>query len=100
MKRKKDIHIGIATLVMVLVSVIRHADKLTLSDLGRTIKEEAEQARKKRLWIHPCIPGSTFSITNLGAQGIECYTDFECTWSCYLRCWAIQKALTLDENGQ
>ena len=97
-----NIHIGMATTLSdgLVVPVIRHADKLTLSDLGRTIKEEAEQARKGTL--DPSLySGSTFSITNLGAQGIEYFTPIlNAPEVAILGVGAIQKALTLDENGQ
>ncbi|WP_024785591.1 dihydrolipoamide acetyltransferase family protein [Streptococcus mutans] len=101
-EEKEDIHIGMATALSdgLVVPVIRHADKLTLSDLGRTIKEEAEQARKGTL--DPSLySGSTFSITNLGAQGIEYFTPIlNAPEVAILGVGAIQKALTLDGNGQ
>lgn len=98
----EDIHIGIATALSegLVVPVIRHADKLTLSDLGAAIKTEANQARKGTL--DPALySGSTFSITNLGAAGIEYFTPVLNTPEvAILGVGALQTALALNSQGQ
>ncbi|MGT2906295.1 dihydrolipoamide acetyltransferase family protein [Streptococcus dentiloxodontae] len=101
-EEKEAIHIGMATALSegLVVPVIRNADKLTLSDLGRAIKDLAAQARKGTL--DPSLySGSTFSITNLGAQGIEYFTPILNTPEvAILGVGAIQKSLAFDDDGQ
>lgn len=98
----EDIHIGIATALSdgLVVPVIRHVDKLTLADLGLAIKIEANQARKGTL--DPALySGSTFSITNLGAAGIEYFTPILNTPEvAILGVGALQTTLALDSQGQ
>lgn len=99
---QSEIHIGIATALSdgLVVPVIRNADKRTLSDLGRSIKEQAAQARKGTLDAS-LYSGSTFSITSLGGQGVEYFTPILNTPEvAILGVGTIQKALALDEEGQ
>ncbi|EJN94113.1 dihydrolipoamide acetyltransferase family protein [Streptococcus ratti] len=99
---QSEIHIGIATALSdgLVVPVIPNADKRTLSDLGRTIKEQAAQARKGTLDAS-LYSGSTFSITSLGGQGVEYFTPILNTPEvAILGVGTIQKALALDEEGQ
>ncbi|MCI3987212.1 2-oxo acid dehydrogenase subunit E2, partial [Bacillus vallismortis] len=53
--------------------VIRHAERLPLIELAKKIKWYAKKARESRL-LHDEIEGSTFTITNLGAYGVEHFT--------------------------
>ncbi|RMD83958.1 MAG: 2-oxo acid dehydrogenase subunit E2, partial [Lentisphaerae bacterium] len=56
-----------------LVPVIRHANTLSLREISRTAKQLSEEARSGR--INPdLLQGGTFTITNLGAFGIEQFT--------------------------
>lgn len=66
---QERIHIGMATALDdgLVVPVIRDADRMTLADLGQSIKTLANQARKGTL-PSALYSGSTFSITNLGGQ--------------------------------
>ena len=69
------VHIGIAvdTEVGLLVPVIRDCDRLSLTDVASRSSDLITRARERR-----CSPdelcGGTFSITNLGAFGIEAFT--------------------------
>jgi pyruvate dehydrogenase E2 component (dihydrolipoamide acetyltransferase) len=69
------IHIGIAvdTEAGLLVPVIRDCDCLSLTELARRSGDLVARARARR-----CSPGDlsggTFSITNLGAFGIDAFT--------------------------
>jgi pyruvate dehydrogenase E2 component (dihydrolipoamide acetyltransferase) len=69
------VHIGLAvdTDAGLLVPVIRDCDRLPLTDLARRSSDLVTRARERR-----CSPeelsGGTFSITNLGAFGIDAFT--------------------------
>ncbi|MCP9473404.1 MAG: 2-oxo acid dehydrogenase subunit E2 [Nitrospira sp.] len=67
---KKDIHIGIATALEegLLVPVVRHADRKSVTHLAQEIADLAERARSKRLNPDEVL-GGTFSITNHGGFG-------------------------------
>ncbi|UTL73513.1 dihydrolipoamide acetyltransferase family protein [Bacillus halotolerans] len=69
------VHLGMAVALEkgLVVPVIRHAEKLPLIDLAKTISENAKKAREGRAGSEE-LQGSTFSITNLGASGVEHFT--------------------------
>ncbi len=63
-------HMGIATDTPqgLLVPVLRHADRLTLTQLAAELNRLAEMARQRKL-TQAELTGSTFSITNFGSFG-------------------------------
>lgn len=68
---KKYIHIGIATALPsgnLIVPVIKHADRLNLYGLTKTINDLASRARKNRLKPDETQDG-TFTISNVGTFG-------------------------------
>ncbi|MGG0861141.1 MULTISPECIES: dihydrolipoamide acetyltransferase family protein [unclassified Bacillus (in: firmicutes)] len=69
------VHLGIAAALEngLAVPVIRHAERLGLIELAKTIKLYGKKAREGKL-LHDEIEGSTFTITNLGAYGVEHFT--------------------------
>ncbi|MCW4644533.1 dihydrolipoamide acetyltransferase family protein [Bacillus safensis] len=69
------VHLGIAAALDdgLAVPVIRHAEKLSLIELAKSIKSYGKKAREGKL-LHDEIEGSTFTITNLGAYGVEHFT--------------------------
>ncbi|PRO39704.1 dihydrolipoamide acetyltransferase family protein [Bacillus sp. LLTC93] len=69
------VHLGIAAALEngLAVPVIRHAERLSLIELAKTIKLYGKKAREGKL-LHDEIEGSTFTITNLGAYGVEHFT--------------------------
>jgi len=69
------IHIGIAvdTDAGLLVPVIRDCDRLSLGELSRRSREGIERARAGKCSAAD-LSGGTFTITNLGAFGIEAFT--------------------------
>ncbi|MFP7273053.1 dihydrolipoamide acetyltransferase family protein [Bacillus safensis] len=69
------VHLGIAAALDhgLAVPVIRHAEKLLLIELAKSIKSYGKKAREGKL-LHDEIEGSTFTITNLGAYGVEHFT--------------------------
>lgn len=70
----ENVHLGIAALDNGLaVPVIQHAERLTLIELAKSIKFYGQKAREGKL-LHDEIQGSTFTLTNLGAYGVEHFT--------------------------
>ncbi|MHA6487068.1 dihydrolipoamide acetyltransferase family protein [Bacillus subtilis] len=69
------VHLGMAVALEngLVVPVIRHAEKQSLVELAQSISEHAKKAREGRAGSEE-LQGSTFSITNLGAFGIEHFT--------------------------
>lgn len=99
---QENIHIGMATALDdgLVVPVIRDADRMTLADLGQSIKTLANQARKGTL-PSDLYSGSTFSITNLGGPGVEYFTPIlNFPEVAILGVGAIQQALAFNEEGE
>lgn len=69
------VHLGMAVALEIglVVPVIRHAEKKSLIELAQSISEHAKKAREGRAESEE-LQGSTFSITNLGAFGVEHFT--------------------------
>ena len=70
-----DVHIGVAVAVEdgLLVPVIKHADRKTLSQINGEVKMLAAKAKDKKLQPDE-MQGNTFTISNLGMFGIEEFT--------------------------
>ncbi|UKK98774.1 dihydrolipoamide acetyltransferase family protein [Brevibacillus brevis] len=73
--RYGNVHLGIAVALEqgLVVLVVRYAESTSVLDLSRRIKALAAQAREGTLGMEE-MQGSTFSITNLGAYGIDFFT--------------------------
>ncbi|UYO36077.1 2-oxo acid dehydrogenase subunit E2 [Bacillus zhangzhouensis] len=71
----EEVHLGIAAALDngLAVPVIRNAERLTLIELAKSMKLYGKKAREGKL-LHEDIKGSTFTITNLGAYGVEHFT--------------------------
>ncbi|MGN9864047.1 dihydrolipoamide acetyltransferase family protein [Bacillus swezeyi] len=71
----EHVHLGIAAALDhgLAVPVVRHAERLPLIELAKKIKWYGQKAREGKL-LHDEIEGSTFTITNLGAYGVEHFT--------------------------
>jgi pyruvate dehydrogenase E2 component (dihydrolipoamide acetyltransferase) len=67
---KKDIHIGIATATNegLIVPVIKHADRKTVLEIAHEIQDLSIRARERKLKPTE-LTGSTFTISNTGANG-------------------------------
>lgn len=70
-----EVHIAFAvdTESGLLAPVIRHADRLGLRELGRTLRGLADRARAGLLTDSE-MQGATFTLTSLGAYGIDAFT--------------------------
>lgn len=72
----KEIHIGIAVALEqgLVVPVVKHANKKSLLQISREIKELAQKARENRLSLDEMSNG-TFTLTNLGAyRSVDFFT--------------------------
>ncbi len=67
---KQDIHLGVATETEkgLVVPVVRHADRLSLSGTAIAINDLATRAREKKLSADD-LKGGTFTVSNPGRQG-------------------------------
>jgi pyruvate dehydrogenase E2 component (dihydrolipoamide acetyltransferase) len=70
-----DIHIGIAvdTDAGLFVPVVRDVPALTLTQVAARSRALAERARQRRLTAAEA-EGGTFTVTNLGAYGVDAFT--------------------------
>jgi pyruvate/2-oxoglutarate dehydrogenase complex dihydrolipoamide acyltransferase (E2) component len=66
----EDINIGVAVALEdgLIVPVIKNADKKTIIEISKNLKDLSAKARERKLEISD-VKGSTFSLTNLGAFG-------------------------------
>ncbi|GAB1797477.1 dihydrolipoamide acetyltransferase family protein [Priestia megaterium] len=69
------VHLGMAVALEngLVVPVVQHAEKMSLVELAAEIKTRAADARQGQLSTDR-MQGSTFTITNLGAYGVEYFT--------------------------
>jgi pyruvate dehydrogenase E2 component (dihydrolipoamide acetyltransferase) len=70
-----DIHVGMAVALDdgLVVPVVRHADRLALSELSAETTRLAEAARRGDLPLAD-FEGGTFSVTALGMFGVDAFT--------------------------
>ena len=71
----EDINVGFAVALDngLVVPVIRHADQLSLSEIAAETRRLIEKARTDGTLPPEDMQGGTFSITNLGAYGIDVF---------------------------
>ncbi len=71
----RQVHMGVAVAMEegLVVPVIRHADRKSLSQISAEMKQLAQRARERKLEPHE-MTGSTFTISNLGMMGIDEFT--------------------------
>ncbi len=71
----RDIHIGVGVALDegLIVPVLRHADQLDLRQISERTRDLAARARRDALEIDE-VSGGTFTITNLGAYGVDAFT--------------------------
>jgi pyruvate dehydrogenase E2 component (dihydrolipoamide acetyltransferase) len=70
-----EIHIGMAVALEdgLLVPVVRDADKKTLQEIAQETRRLAQGAHEGTLTVDE-VTGSTFTVTNLGAYGVDGFT--------------------------
>lgn len=71
----EPIHIGIAVALEegLIVPVLRNADRLTVQEIAQEARRLAQGARDGSLSVDE-VTGGTFTITNLGAYGVDGFT--------------------------
>ena len=70
-----EVHIGVAVAIPdgLIVPVVRNADRKTVSEISREVKDLAGRAKEKKLRPEEFM-GSTFSISNLGMMDVAEFT--------------------------
>ncbi len=70
-----DVHVGVAVATAdgLITPVIRNADQKSVADIATEVRALADKAKNRRLKPDE-YQGSTFTISNLGAWGIEDFT--------------------------
>ena len=70
-----EVHIGVAVAIPdgLIVPVVRNADRKTVSEISREVKDLAGRAKEKKLRPEEFM-GSTFSISNLGMMDVTEFT--------------------------
>jgi len=73
--RHEEVNLGFAcdTPRGLLVPVVRHCEKLSLTELAAKTKQLAQQAIEGQI-APDDLTGGTFTVSNLGALGIESFT--------------------------
>lgn len=71
----EDVHVGVAVALEtgLIVPVIRHADRMSLGDIGQQSRRLVTAARENKLSMGD-VAGASFTITNLGMFDIDFFT--------------------------
>jgi pyruvate dehydrogenase E2 component (dihydrolipoamide acetyltransferase) len=97
-----EVHLGIATSLDegLLVPVVKDAHQKTIGSLAKEIREVSTQAREGAA-DQDLLSGSTFTITNMGATGVEYFTPIlNSPESGILGVGALQEELTLNNQQE
>jgi pyruvate dehydrogenase E2 component (dihydrolipoamide acetyltransferase) len=70
----RAVNVGVAVGIEegLIVPVVKNADRKTISEIGREVRDLAERARTKKL-LPDEYSGGTFTISNLGMFGVETF---------------------------
>ena len=70
-----EINVGVAVALEegLIVPVVRHADRMTVPEIGAKIKDLAQRARQNALNVDE-VTGAVFTVTNLGTYGVDGFT--------------------------
>ena len=70
-----EVHVGVAVATAdgLITPVIRNADRKSVSDIAKEVRVLADKAKNRKLLPNE-YQGSTFTISNLGAWGVEEFT--------------------------
>jgi len=95
-----DVHVGVAVTIPdgLITPVVRNADRKSVLDISREVKDLATRARERKLKPEEFM-GSTFTISNLGMFGV---TDFTAIInppeSAILAVGAVQRVAVVGED--
>jgi len=72
---REEVNIGVAVALEqgLIVPVVREADKKSVREIHRTLRDLAERARDNQLAVAE-VTGGSFTVTNLGMYGVETFT--------------------------
>lgn len=68
-----NVGVGVALDEGLIVPVVRNADRLSLREISAAVRDLAAKARSNTLSVDE-VTGGTFTVTNLGAFGIDMFT--------------------------
>jgi len=71
----EEVNIGVAVALEqgLIVPVVRQADRKSVREIHRSLRDLAERARNNQLAVDE-VTGGTFTVTNLGMYGVETFT--------------------------
>lgn len=74
-REARSVNVGVAVALEegLIVPVVRDADSKPLGEVSAAIRDLADRARRNALSPEE-VAGGTFTVTNLGAQGVEIFT--------------------------
>jgi pyruvate dehydrogenase E2 component (dihydrolipoamide acetyltransferase) len=74
-REMRAINVGVAVALKegLIVPVVRDADAKTLGEVSEAVRDLADRARRNALSPED-VSGGTFTVTNLGPQGVEIFT--------------------------
>ncbi len=101
-EKQEAVHLGMAVAVAdgLVVPVVEDADRMTLTELGKTLNSRINEARDGSL-AGKHYSGSTFTISNLGKSGAEYFTPIINTPEIgILGVGSMQSQLAFDENRE
>ncbi len=100
-RRNHHVHIGVAVAIDdgLLVPVVRFADSKSLSQIGAEVRELAGKAKTKELKPQDW-EGNTFTISNLGAFGIDEFTAIVNPPDACILAIGSSKETVIVENGE
>jgi pyruvate dehydrogenase E2 component (dihydrolipoamide acetyltransferase) len=97
-----DVHVGVAVAIPdgLIVPVVRHADRKSVLEIAREVKDLAGRARERKLRPEEFM-GSTFSVSNLGMMDVSEFTAIiNPPESAILAVGAVRKLPVATEDDQ
>jgi len=94
------VHVGMAVAIEdgLTVPVIKHADQLTLRQIGAKSKDLAKKARENKLGLDE-LSGSTFAVSNMGMLDVDNFIAIiNAPNSAILAIASVRKKVVADEN--
>jgi pyruvate dehydrogenase E2 component (dihydrolipoamide acetyltransferase) len=96
----RDVHVGVAVTIPdgLITPVVRNADRKTVLEISREVKDLAARARERKLRPDEFM-GSTFTISNLGMYGVSEFTAIiNPPESAILAVGAVQRVAVVAED--
>jgi pyruvate dehydrogenase E2 component (dihydrolipoamide acetyltransferase) len=98
-KHYVNLGVAVATQNGLLVPVIRNADQMNLPQLAAAVRRAVERAKENALSVDD-ISGGTFTVTNLGMLGMDCFTAIiNAPEAAILAVGAVKKQAVVMEDG-